>query len=315
MTERPVKTGSFLNYQILIFLIVFIWAFMGFEVAQFQLITLYETPYNWIAWCVFILVSSIPAITAATWRMKTNIKFIEPEWDFREREVTLYEYGNMMKHYRSEYRNFLSVIDIGLILLAWILSVVAVALPFLLMRTTFFLIAATPVIFGFLVLIFGLVSSSILFKFIPNDATPQFPSMSEKLLRPSIETMESIPGISWSGVSMMLGEASGYYTIREVTPVCRIEGIESVAKIRGILDESNHVSKLVSTLSLDNSDTPRVIGESSGEITSKQITEMVHKTLLAYIETKGEDEMLDEVLEEVTFFMKRSNDENKSPSS
>jgi len=314
LTEDPIRTGSFLNYQILIFFIVFVWAFMGFEVAQFQLLTLYETPYPWISWSVFVLVSIIPVITAVTWRMKTNIDFIEPEWDFRKREVSLYEYGNMMKVYRSEYRNFLSAIDIGLILLAWILSIIAVALPFLLMRTTIFLIAATPAIFGLLVSIFGLVISSIMFKFIPNDATPLFPSMSEKLLRPSIEVMESIPGISWTGVSMMLGEAFGYYTIREATPVCRIEGIESVAKIQGILDESNHFSKLVSTLALD-SDTPKVIGETSGEITPKQIAELVLKTLLSYTEAKGADELLDEVLEDVTLFLKRADSEDNPQSS
>jgi hypothetical protein len=312
LAEGPARTGSFLNYQILIFVVVFVWAFMGFEVAQFQLLSLYETPYNWISWAVFLLVSIIPAITAITWRMKTSVDFIEPEWDFREREVTLYEYGNMMKQYRREYRNFLSAIDYGLILLACILSVIAVALPFLLMRTTFLLIAATPVIFGFLVLIFGLVSSSLIFKFIPNDATPLFPSMSEKSLRLSIKLMESSPGISWTGVSVMLGEAFGYYTVRAATPVSRIEGIESVAKIQCLMDESNHVSKMVFTLALDNSNTPTVIGESSGDMTSKQITEMVQKTLLAYIEAKGSDEILEEVLEEVTHFLKRYDDETKS---
>jgi hypothetical protein len=243
--------------------------------------------------------------------MKTNIEFVEPEWDFREREVSLLEYGNMMKHYRREYRNFLSAIDIGLILLALILSIVAVALPFLLMSTTFFLIAATPVIFGFLVLSFGLVCSSLIFKFIPNDATPLFPSVSEKTLRPSIKLMESIPGISWTGVNVMLGEAFGYYTIRDATPVSRIEGIESVAKIQCILDESNRVSKLVFTLDLDKSKSPTVIGESSGMMTRKQITELVQKTLLAYIEVKGADEILEEVLEEVTYFLNKSSNESE----
>ncbi len=312
LSEGLVRTGSFLNYQILLFIVVFVWAFMGFEVAQFQLLSIYETPYNWVSWAVFVLVSIIPAITAITWRMKTNVEFSEPKWEFREREVTLHEYGNMMKHYRSEYRNFLSAIDYVLILLALILSVFAVALPFLLMTTTFLLIAATPATFGFLVLIFGLVSSSIIFKFIPNDTTPLFPLMPEKSLRPSIKLMESIPGISWTGVSVMLGEAFGYYTVRDATPVSRIEGIESVAKIQCIMDESNHVSKLVFTLASDNSKTPTVIGESSGEMTPKQITEMVQKTLLAYIEAKGEDEILDEVLEEVAHFLKRYDDETKS---
>ncbi|OLS31519.1 MAG: hypothetical protein ThorAB25_02410 [Candidatus Thorarchaeota archaeon AB_25] len=315
MTEGPIRIGSFLNYQIVIFLLVIIWAFMGFEVAQFQLLPLYETPFIWIAWAVFVLVSIIPAITAVTWRMKTQIVFIEPVWDLREREVSLSEYREMMKQYRSEYRDFLSIVDYNLILLALIISVMAVAAPFLLMRTTIILIAATPVIFGIFVLFFGLACSSITFKFIPNDATPHFPIVSEKSLHSSVKLMESAPGISWSGVNLSLGEASGYYTVRNTTPVSRIEGIESAAKIQGITDESGYIIKTVAMLTLDNSDTPKVIDESSGETYPKQITEMVHKILLAYIEAKGADEILDEVLEEVTHFLKRFEAEGASESS
>lgn len=315
MSEGPFRTGSFLYYQIAIFLIVFIWGYIGFEIAQFHLLSLYETPFTWIAWAVFALVSNIPAITAVTWRMKTRISFTEPDWDFREREVSLSEYEKMMKQYRSEYRNFLSTIDYGLILIACIISATAVTFPFLLMRTTFLLIAATPVIFGFLVLIIGLVCSSIIFKFIPNDTISQFSVVSEKSLRPSIKMMEMTPGTSWTGVSVMLGEAFGYYTIRDATPVARIEGIESVAKIHGILDESDHVSKLVSLLTLDDSDTPKVIGETSGELNPTQIAELVLRTLLAYTETKGADELLDEVLEDVTLFLKQADSEDNPQSS
>lgn len=315
MTEGPIRIGSFLNYQIVIFLLVIIWAFMGFEVAQFQLLPLYETPFIWIAWALFVLVSIIPAITAVTWRMKTQIVFIEPVWDFREREVSLSEYNEMMKQYRSEYRDFLSIVDYNLILLALIISVMSVAAPFLLMRTTIILIAATPVIFGIFVLFFGLTCSSITFKFIPNDATPHFPIVSEKSLRSSVKVMESAPGISWSGISLSLGEASGYYTVRNATPISRIEGIESAAKIQIMIDESSHVTKTIAMLTLDNSDTPKVIDESSGETHPKQITEMVHKILLAYIEAKGADEILDEVLEEVTHFLKRFEAEGTSESS
>jgi hypothetical protein len=309
LTEGPLRTGSFLSYQILIFLILFIWAFIGFEVAQFQLVRLYESPFTWIAWATFVLVSLIPAVTAVTWRMKTLILFTEPEWNFREREISLSEYERMMKQYRSEYRNFLSIIDYGHVLLAFIISICAVIIPFLLMRTTIILIAATPVLFGLCVLLFGLFCSSIIFKLIPNEATPHFPSFSDKYLRPMIVMMQATPGISWTGVSVVLGEASGFYTIRNVTPVSRIEGIEGVAKIQGIFDESGQVTKVVSILSLDDSEKMNVIDQSSADYSTRKLTEMVYKTLQAYIEAKGTDEIMDEVLEEVTFFMKQFGNE------
>jgi hypothetical protein len=285
---------------------------MGFTMAQFQLLPLYETPLTWIAWAAFILASIIPPIIPVVWRMKTQIIYVEPEWDFRKREVSQSEYSAMVKQYRNEYRDFLSIIDYRLLLLAFMIALTAITVPFLLMRTNFFVIAATPLIFGILVLFFGLVCSSILFKFIPNEATPYFPVVSEKALHASIERMQTTPGISWAGVSMTLGEASGYYTIRDANPISRIEGVESVAKIQGSLDESGNVSKIVSTLSLDEGDVPKVIWEHTGEISHRQLADIVLKTLQAYIDARGEDEILDEVLEEVGGFLNQFDDSDSS---
>lgn len=305
MAEGPVKTGSLISYQIIVFLIVIIWTFIGIEVAEVRLLSLFEAPLTWIGWAVFVLISLTPAITAVAWRMKTRMRFIEPEWEFREREVSFSEYEVMMKQYRGQYRNFISMADYHQILLALILAIAAIASPFYLMRTTVFLIAASPFIFGFFVLLFGLVYSSVIFKFIPNEATPHFPLVSDRLLRPLIELMQKIPGISWAGIGMTIGEASGYYTIRNIIPVSRIEGIESVSLIQGVIDESGHLSKFASKLHLDGSDSSTLVDETSIDSSIKQLTEMVYKTLQTYIETKGADEILDEVLDEVMRFLLR----------
>lgn len=305
MDEGPVTTGSLLSYQILIFIILIIWSFMSFEIAQVQLLPLYETPFAWIAWAMFALVSIIPCITVVAWRMKTRIRFSEPEWSFRERDVSLSEYEAMMKQYRSQYRSFLSIVDYYQIFLAILLSAIAIAIPFPLMRANIFLIAASPLIFGFLVLMFGLICSSIMFKLIPNEATSYFPIVSGGILRPWIELMEKTPGISWSGVNLLLGESGGYYTIRDVCPISRIEGIESVSKIKCVLDESGHPQKTLATITLDDSDGSRVIDEHVGVPSLKKLTQIVHKTLQTYISSKGADEILNEVLEEVAYYLKR----------
>lgn len=312
MTEGPIRIGSFLTYQIAIFILVIIWAYIGFTVAQFQLLPLYETPYTWIAWAIIALISSIPALMPVVWRMKSQIIYVEPEWTFREREISLTEYGEMMKQYRSEYRDFVSTADLRLILLACIIALVAVTSPFLLMRTNVIVIAATPVIFGVFVLFFGLVSSSILFKYLPNEATPHFPIVPKNVLRYTIEKMQTTPGISWAGVSLTIGEASGFYTIRDASPVSRIEGIEGVARIQGKLDEFHHISMIASMLTLDDAGTPTIVAEHSGEITHRQLAKIVYKTLQAYIEARGEDELLEEVLEEVTNFLKQFNNSESS---
>ena len=305
VSEGPIRAGSLFYYQIAMFLLVFIWAFMGFEVAQFQLLLIYDDPFNWIVWAIFIQASMIPAIAPVIWRMKTRVQYVEPDWDFREREVSLNEYDTMMKQYRGEYRNVLSVVDYELILLALLIAVIAVTAPLLLMRTTFLLIAATPVIFGLLVLCLGLVFASALFKFIPNEATLHFPFVAATIMRPSIEIMQRTPGISWTGVSITLGESDGYYTVRNATPVSRIEGIESIAKLQGVCDESGRMSQVVSFINLDESSTPEILDKSSGEISTRQLASMVERVLQTYIENKGPDEFLDEVLEEVSDYLKR----------
>ncbi len=315
MGEGPVTTGSLLSYQILIFIVLIIWSFMGFEIAQVQLLPLYETPFTWITWAIFVLASIIPCITVVAWRMKSQIRYNEPEWNFREREITLSEYQEMMKQYRSQYRNILSIVDYYQIILAVILSIIAITIPFLLMRSNIFLIAASPLIFGFLVLTFGLICTSIMFNYIPNDATPYFPIVFVGTIRPWIELMEKTPGISWTGVNLSLGEAGGYFTIRDVSPVSRIEGIESVSKIKCVIDESGHLLKVTAILILDDSEKSHIIDEFSGEPSLKELTQLVHKTLQTYISSKGADEILQEVLEEVTYYLKRQDDaHNHKPS-
>ena len=307
MTESPIRTDSLLIYQIAIFLIVLIWTFIGIEVAQYQLPLLYESPLTWVIWSVFVFTSFIPVATGLAWRMKTQVRFSQPDWDIREREISLAEYRDMIKQYVREYRNFLSIIDYGLILFACVVSASAVGFPFLLMRMSVLVIAITPMIFGFLVLLFGIIWSSFMFKFIPNDATSCFSIVPTKSLSHIIEMMEGTPGISWVGVSVTLGEAFGYFIVQDASPVSRIEGIESVAKIRGIVGESGHVSKLLSTLELDNEEESQIVVEISGEFTTRVIANTVLKTLQNYLEAKGTDEFIEEVVEEVTAFMKHFN--------
>ena len=100
-----------------------------------------------------------------------------------------------------------------------------------------------------------------------------------------------------------MGEASGFYTIRNVLPLSRIEGIESVATLRAKIDDDGEVSKIESILILDESGSPIVVGEVEASASPRQITELVQKTLNEYIEAKGEDELLDEVLEDVNHFL------------
>jgi hypothetical protein len=55
-----------------------------------------------------------------------------------------------------------------------------------------------------------------------------------------------------------------------------------------------------------------VIWEHTGEISHRQLADIVLKTLQAYIDARGEDEILDEVLEEVGGFLNQFDDSDSS---
>ena len=305
MTEAPLELKSQLFSQGVIFIVVVVWGFMGFEIAQYRLVNLYESPIEWISWATFLFISMFPVLVGITWKMKTTISYTEPTWDFRERDITVPEYESMMKQYRGAYQHVLSIIDYSMICLSALLFPAAILIPFALMRTTFYLIAATPVVFGLLVMIFGIVFANFTYKYIPNEATPHFSYISPTPLRNFVRLMEQAPGISWAGVHATIGEAGGYFTVREPKPVARIEDIESVARVECQLGDSGDLIRVTSVLQLDGSEELVVADESPDQLTPYLVAQIVRKTLLAYIEARGEKELLEEVLEDVETHLKR----------
>jgi hypothetical protein len=303
MTDAPFESKPTIYLQGLIFLIVLAWGFMGFEVAQYRLLNLYEYPLDWFYWATLLFISLLPVLFAIAWRMKTNISYNEPDWDFREREITITEYEGMMKQYQGAYQHVLSMIDYPMIFLLVVLYVGAILFPFVSMQTTIYLIASTPIIFGLLVVPFGIIFANVVFKFIPNEATPYFSYRQPKPLRRTVLLMGRSPGISWAGVRVTLGEAGGYFTIRDPTPVARIEDIESVTRIECELSDEGDITKVVSYLQLDDEETV-VIVETPQQLTQYLTVQIVQKTLLAYIEAKGEKELLEDVLDDVERYLK-----------
>ncbi|MFX1484519.1 MAG: hypothetical protein ACFFCP_15175 [Promethearchaeota archaeon] len=305
MNEAPLELKTQRPSQIIIFAVVLVWSFMGFEIAQYRLVNLYETPVEWVSWATFLFISMLPVLIAITWRMKASISYTEPEWNFQQREITLPEYENMMNQYRASYQHLLSIINYPMICIAVILFSVALLIPFVLMRSTIYLIAATPTIFGFLVLLFGIVFANLVFRYIPNEATPHFSYSHPKQLRNLVDIMEHVPGISWAGVKITLGEAGGYFIVRDQIPVAHIEDIESVARIECQLSESSELIRVASFLQLEESKELLVVDESPSELSTYLTAQIVKKTLLSYIEVRGQEDLLAEVIEDVENYLKR----------
>lgn len=305
MTEVPIISKSSLPYQIAIFIIIHMWAFMCFEVAQYQMVTLYQSPLSWIGWATLILTSMLPALGLSAWKLKDRVQLQNPNWKFKVREVNLQEFEEMTKNYNTSYRYLLSSIDYLLLILLSICYVTVIALPFYLMRTNSLVIGATPIILAFFTIVFGLLFSYFTFKLIPNSATPEFPTHQPRRFRKTISFLAHSPGIFWSGVRLTLGEAGGFYTIRSPIPVARIEGIEGAARIEGEIDSSGNLTRIIPVFESDGIVPSEKIVDIVEPITPTKTAQLVRLMIQEYIRHSGGEEILDDVLEDIGTFLSK----------
>ncbi|TFG33194.1 hypothetical protein EU527_08580 [Candidatus Thorarchaeota archaeon] len=303
MSEDLVVTKSAFPYQIAIFILLQIWALIGFEISQYQMVTLYEFPYIWFGWMSFLLVILIPILGLLIWKLKDRVQLAIPHWNFRIREVDENEYEAMIKDYHLNYRYILSSLDYVSFFVAILLYLGILFIPFILMRTNSFIIGLTPLILALMVMLFGLVVGIAIFKAIPNSATKEFPTHDSKKHRKTVQFLFSLPGIFWSGIRVNIGEDRGFYTIRDPTPIARIEGIESVAWMECLEYSRQGTSIIRSLLETGLSDEPILVGEIALPTNSVMIVELIKKTVMLYIEYSEDVELLEEVLEDITTFI------------
>jgi hypothetical protein len=198
----------------------------------------------------------------------------------------------MTREYRKKYSHIISRTDYLFLAVSIIWSISAITIPPLFAQsiTTIFY---GPVLFGGFVIVYGLLISSFFFKFIPNEASEYFRLPDERDLKQSISLLYSVPGISWAGVSVRIGEAEGYYQIHDTTPVARIEGIESALRIVVQNNDQEYSSVMVEPKSdLEMNITPV-------EMDAAKIRGLVREVLEAYLDLRGSDEFLAEILAEL----------------
>ena len=305
MSSAPVTARSTGLYQVLLFIVLQIWAFMIYEVAQYQMVTLYETPLEWIGWASLLFLTLIPVTSAISWNLKDRVQLGTIHWDYRIREVGLNEFTQIVNDYNKSYRFMIATLDIRLLLLVPVCYVGGLFLPFLLMRTSLLVILMTPVVIALLLVMFGSFYAYLVFKLVPNSATHEFPTHRPRMFQSFVKFLSHMPGIYWSGVRVTIGESGGFYTLRDPCPVARIEGIEGVARIECVVDDTGRISGMASLLESEKSDSPSIVGKVDAPLTSKNVARLIRKTLEVYIETRGGKDILDEVLQDVDAFLER----------
>lgn len=303
MTEDPIVLRSALPYQIIIFIILQIWALMCYEISQYQMVILYDTPFSWIGWATFLLVLLIPVLGITVWKLKDQVQLSESHWNFCTREVDLDEYEQMIKDYNRKYSFVMSSFSHSFIITTILLFLGILLVPFFLMQTNSLVISLTPVILALLVMFFGFAFGLALFKAMPNSATNEFPYHRPRRYRKKVRFLLSLPGVFWSGIRMIIGEDRGFYTIRNPLSIARIEGLEGVAWIEWNENSTGTTSTICSLLQINSSEEPLVVGELIMPTTKFSIVELIKKTMLLYIEHKGTEELLDDILEDIDNYL------------
>ncbi|TFG98459.1 hypothetical protein E4H12_05990 [Candidatus Thorarchaeota archaeon] len=312
MTESPIISKSPLPYQIVIFILVNLWAFMCFEVAQYQLVLIYQNPLAWIGWSNLVLLSILPVLGVSVWKLKDRVQLQTPIWDFKIREVSFREFEDMVSNYNSNYRHLLSSIDYLVFLLISLSYVGVVALPFLLMNTTALIIQTTPIVTALFLIVFGLLYSFFVFKLIPNSATSEFPYHKPRRLRKAISFLVGIPGTFWVGIRLTIGESGGFYTMREPLPIARIEGIEGNARIECSIDSSGNITRIVPVFELDNFKPSKELEDVSEPITPARTAQLVRLMIQEYIRHSGGEEILEDVIDDIDMFLNKQKSQNQS---
>ncbi|TFG32682.1 hypothetical protein EU527_09600 [Candidatus Thorarchaeota archaeon] len=303
MSETLIVKSSSIPYQIAIFILLQIWALMCYEISQYQLVVLYESPFTWFGWITFLLIVLLPILVLLVWKFKDRIQITTPNWKFRIREINENEYEVMVKEYNRQYRDIISSLDYLSFLITIILYFGILFLPFLLMRTNSVIISLTPFIVALMVMLFGLLAGIVVFKAIPTSVAKEFPVQNHKKHRKMVHYLISLPGISWSGIRLIIGEDRGFYTLRNPIPIARIEGIEGVAWIECVEDSDGTSSVIRSQIQNDASKDFVIVGEITLPTKSTAIVELIKRTILLYIDNNGVDEFLEDVLEDIDAFL------------
>jgi hypothetical protein len=300
VSESPLTYKSLTIFYVILVVVIFLWVVFAIGSTQYVLLTLYFGPLDWILTTTGLLVSMMFLILFITWVMKHQVSFTDPEWVHRNREIDYTEFESIMHEYAREYSHIIAHIDYKLIFLAITFLVAAVSSGALVMVLPFTLVLFIPHVFGVLQVLFGVTFSVLAYRAVPTDVSQQFPFDAPRKFINAVRVLWNTPGISWVGVRIDIGEAGGYYTIRNPTVVARIDGIESAARIEAELDRLGRFIKAISVMNFKPAEGRWTVEtDTPGGVTSESLQGLVKRTLQAYVAVKGADVILEEIMEEL----------------
>ncbi len=304
MSEEPLEYQSLLPYYLVLFVGTLLIALTGTGTADTVLLQVHASLVGWTITCaLFVGVLAVFAAVVA-WRMKQQAHLRDTHWEPHSREVGLGEFSSMVQQYAGQYAHLVSRLDPMLLLLCILMTALVVSVPPL-MTMDLSLLPYASHTFGLLLIPLAILYSMFVFRLAPSEASRHFRWISPRGVRPMVELLASVPGVAWAGVEVELAESMGYYQIRQVRAVGRIEGIEGVARVM-VDPAAPDVATAVLTVSEGTQHSRQVAGAGGRPPTVDALRGLIVWALQEYMEEKGRDMLLEEVLAEVTAGMEDS---------
>ncbi|NHJ13189.1 MAG: hypothetical protein EAX95_05895 [Candidatus Thorarchaeota archaeon] len=299
MPELTISYKSPLPYYVLLFVMLTIWAFIALDLSLRFMPGIYTSSFAWIMVSSGILLIPVLPTSIVIRFMKDSVELKSPSWEFKIREIPFNEFKIMMREYQKGYTRLISRIPYTDIILLTILFVVGVLYPFLLPFDPY-LILLSAFLFPVVNIAFALVIAHFLYGAFENNATSEFPYWPHSSFKEAVKHLGNTPGISYTGIRAAIGEAGGYYTIRDPVAVGRIEGIESLARIDIVVERNGVLREGMAFLALGlANETKSKTTRFSGDNTSTDLLDLVRWILLEYTSTIDSKEILADVLDDV----------------
>ncbi|MHA1907287.1 MAG: hypothetical protein ACW98Y_08330 [Candidatus Thorarchaeota archaeon] len=295
--DESVNLSLELSTYALFFTIVLAWSFLGVFLTQSLLLVVSTNIENWIFFLSITVITYPVPIIGFSYYVKQRTPRVLPEWNFVERDVGIEEYRTMVNEYNSAYPLFMSKVNINRMLFVVLLGCLSIFLPSAMVQYSIDASLLSPLIYGFCLIILGVGLIASILPALPGSLSEHFPNQSYKEYKAGARFLSQLPGIYWIGVRLTVGEWSGYYTLKDPLLSARIEGIESTVSLICQLDGSGKIIEISFVNESSHKGCP--LDEPIPHPSPAKVKESMKKVLLWYIELSGDEEILQDVLDEL----------------
>ncbi|TXT57322.1 MAG: membrane protein of unknown function [Candidatus Thorarchaeota archaeon] len=295
MEDSPLILPSSIFYNLILLSSIVIWSFLSAYIAQYVLLDLIFI--NWIIPASGLILILIPMVFVIVWAEKNKIELLDVEWDFKKREVAYSEYKSMAYEYAKVYSGIIQTVDYLWLSISIAAALITLFVPFLMAFGPILTLQFAPFVFGFSMIMYGVSLSVFLRSFVPAPISSEFPYTPARKLRDAVSLFISTPSLSWTGVRLDIGRYGDYYVMEDLKVIGRIDSLESAACLVAELDQSGQVLRINSELNFEEAPT---IAPLESNISPETVQHLVIEIIKIYVSIRGSNELIDEVLAELS---------------